>query len=82
MYMNQLMAICKADNGYVITVTVPMKEDSSSSPTAVGSSREKTFVCYDEDTLLTKISAILPLLTAPDAEEQMEQIFEEAASND
>lgn len=83
MYLERLMEISRAENGFVVTVTVPMKpsaEDKCCAPTMVDGG--KSFVCYDEEGLLTKIQTILPLLTAPDPEQQMEQVFKEASANE
>jgi hypothetical protein len=79
-YVEEMMSIGKAANGYVLTVRVPYKSDEDyDGPMVVGpEDREKVIICNDLDDLTSKISNILPaLVDKQSAEEVFDNTFKE-----
>jgi hypothetical protein len=81
-YIEEIMSIGRAANGYVLTVRVPYKETDEDyyGPTVSGSGeREKVILCKDSDELATKINKLLPALAdKASAEESFDRAFQEA----
>ncbi len=82
MYVEEMISIGKAENGFVINVRAPYKEDSDSDGCCIGPSRkEKMFVVKSAEEAAEKVSALLPLLNDKmDADEVFKTAFKEEAS--
>lgn len=75
MYIQELISIGKAENGYAISVRVPMKKETSEPCCAED---EKVYLVSDENALTAKLTAILPTLVTDDPEKEMQEAFKEA----
>jgi hypothetical protein len=78
-YVEEIMSIGRATNGYVLTVRVPYNDDKEDRdyPVDVGSS-EKVILCKDIEDLSGKITSIIPaLVDKQSAEEAFDNAFKE-----
>jgi hypothetical protein len=82
-YVEEIMSIGRAANGYVLTVRIPYseekEEDYYDGPVDVGGgSREKVILCKDIEDLSGKISSIIPaLVDKQSASEAFDNAFKE-----
>jgi hypothetical protein len=79
MYNETCLEVCRIENGYLIEVRIPYKEDSDGC--CVEPSRNKTFSVKTAEEAAEKIKEILPLLADKvEAEEEFNKVFEELSS--
>jgi len=85
MYMDQMITIGKATNGFVVSCNVPLKPDAKKSDkmTMCGSpSRDKTYIAKDAKEVADLVNDIMPLLDQDfKTEDEFDKAFD-AASND
>ena len=81
MYVEPLVSIGKAENGFLITITVSMKRDVDGESKSAVDESEKVFVVDDLKMLAAKLDALLPTLEQDDST-AMVNAFKEALKND
>lgn len=81
MYIEEMVTVGRAENGYVLNVRAPYKKEKSDYDTPVCCGREeKVIVCKDITEVQDKLAKLLPALKDEmDASEAFEQAFEEAS---
>lgn len=80
-YVEEMMSIGKAANGYILTIRVPY-EDEGETAAVIRDDTQKVIVCKDMDDLTGKIASILPaLVDKQTAQEQFNSAFEEIENN-
>ena len=83
-YIEEMVSIGKAENGYVLTVRVPYNDDLEDydRPMHVGS-REKVILCTDTKELGEKLEKLLPSLKDKmDSAEEFNTAFKESVATD
>lgn len=83
MYIEEMVTIGRAENGYVLNVRVPYKaKEKNGYDSPVCCEREdKVILCKDIAEVATKLEKLLPALKDEmDASEAFEEAFEEASS--
>ena len=81
MYFDELLTVGKVENGYIIQVRVPYKEDDAG--ISCSPSMEKKFYVATAEEIGKKVAELLPALEDKmDAEAAFEKSFKEAADND
>ena len=81
MYVEPLVSIGKAENGFLITITAPMKRDMDGESISAVDESEKVFVVDDLKMLAAKLDTLLPTLEQDDST-AMANAFKEALKND
>jgi len=77
-YVEEIMSIGRASNGYVLTVRVPF-EGEEEQATIIREDNQKIIVCKDAEELTAKIDKLLPALTdKASADQQFGRAFKEA----
>ena len=82
-YVEEMLSIGKAANGYVLTVRVPYKDDDDRDGNypVHPESKEKVIICTDLADLTGKITSILPALSDKQtAEAKFDSAFKELES--
>lgn len=82
MYHEEMVSIGKIENGYIIEVRVPYKEDEDDC--LIGSrSKEKKFHVADVEAMAEKLMLLLPALEdKEDAEAAFKKSFKEATNDE
>lgn len=80
-YIEEMVTIGKAENGYVLNVRVPYKETDDDSPECCVpyEERHKNILCKDLNDLTARLKKLLPALTDKmSADDEFEQAFTES----
>ena len=84
MWMEKMIGVSKAENGFVVEVHIPFKPDKTTKkndmPEPYHSGSEKQFIAKDVKGVVDLINKLLPMLDdAFSSEEQFDSAFNEAA---
>lgn len=78
-YIEEMVTIGKAENGYVLNVRVPYKDDDKDECCMPYEDRHKNILCKDLNDLTTRLKKLLPALTDKmSADDEFEQAFTES----
>lgn len=83
MYMDRIIEVSKATNGFVVSCCVPLKPDAKKSDKMIsccGSSTNRQYIAKDAQEVADLIEDIMPLLEQDfKTEDEFDKAFEEAA---
>jgi hypothetical protein len=83
MYMNKLLEVSKAENGFVVSCTVPIKPDKKSEGKSMQCCVDescKQFVAKDESEVAALITKLMPMLDMEyTTEDDFDKAFDKAA---
>lgn len=84
MYMDRMISICKATNGYVLECNVPLKPDakSTSKMDICRSSVDRQYIAKDEASVADLVGDIMPLLQKDfKTEDEFDAAFKKATAD-